>query len=194
MNFLAHIYLSGTDEELIIGNFIADSVKGRKYLEYPEGIQKGILLHRAIDSYTDTHPIVRQSTSRLFKNYGHYNGVIVDILYDHFLAANWERYSEAPLDIFVSNFYKLLQSNFLVLPKNIQQFLPYMIKDNWLQSYESIEGIGRILSQMNERTNRRSKMNLAIVELEDHYQKFGEEFTAFFQELQEYVAEKLSTL
>lgn len=194
MNFLAHIYLSGTNEELIIGNFIADSIKGRKYLDYPKEIQKGILLHRAIDYYTDTHPIVRQSTARLFENYGHYSGVIVDILYDHFLAANWEKYSDVPLDEFVTSFYNLLQDNFPVLPKNIQQFLPYMIKDNWLQSYASIKGIGRILSQMNERTKKRSRMNLAIVELEDHYDEFEEEFTAFFEELQDYVAEKVSTL
>ena len=194
MNFLAHIYLSGTNEELIIGNFIADSIKGRKYLDYPKEIQKGILLHRAIDYYTDTHPIVRQSTARLFENYGHYSGVIVDILYDHFLAANWKRYSDVPLDKFVACFYDLLQDSFPVLPKNIQQFLPYMIRDNWLQSYASINGIGRILSQMNERTEKRSRMNLAIVELEDHYEEFEEEFTAFFEELQNYVAEKVSTL
>ena len=76
MNFLAHIFLSGKDENLTIGNFIADSVKGKKYLKYPAGIQKGIILHRAIDSYTDTHPVVRKSTSRLFKTYSHYLSLI----------------------------------------------------------------------------------------------------------------------
>ena len=73
---------------VVIGNFIADGIKGKKYLEYPAAIQKGILLHRAIDSYTDSHPVVRQSSKRLHANYGHYSGVIVDILYDHFLASN----------------------------------------------------------------------------------------------------------
>jgi acyl carrier protein phosphodiesterase len=194
MNFLAHIYLSGEDEELIIGNFIADSVKGKKYLNYPKGIGRGIILHRAIDYYTDTHPIVKQSTSRLFETYGHYNGVIVDILYDHFLAANWQHYSDIPLDEYVGTFYDLLQSNLEILPKNIQQFLPYMIRDNWLLSYASIEGIGKILHQMNERTNRVSNMNSAVVELEAHYEEFENEFTLFFEELQAFTQKKIKTL
>lgn len=194
MNFLAHIYLSGKDEELIIGNFIADSVKGNKYLDYPEGIQKGIVLHRAIDYYTDTHPIVKQSTSRLFETYGHYNGVIVDILYDHFLAANWKRYSNVPLDEFVARFYDLLQDNLEILPKNVQQFLPYMISDNWLLSYATIKGIGKILHQMNERTKRVSKMNTAVIELEDHYEEFETEFTQFFEELELFAKTKIKEL
>ncbi len=99
MNFLAHIYLSGNDTDLIIGNFIADGIKGKKYKKFSPGIQKGILLHREIDTFTDAHPIVRQSTKRLHKNYGHYSGIIVDILYDHFLAKNWSRYSDVPLEI-----------------------------------------------------------------------------------------------
>lgn len=194
MNFLAHIYLSGQDEELVIGNFIADSVKGRKYLDYPEGIKNGIILHRAIDYYTDTHPIVRQSTSRLFETYGHYSGVIVDILYDHFLAANWQHYSNIPLDEFVETFYDLLQNNRSVLPKNVQQFLPYMIRDNWLLSYATVKGIGKILHQMNERTNKVSKMNTAVVELRAHYADFGKEFSLFFEELQTFTERKIKTL
>ena len=194
MNFLAHIYLSGEDEELIIGNFIADSIKGKKYLDYPEGIQKGIILHRAIDYYTDTHPIVRKSTSRLFDKYSHYSSVIVDILYDHFLAHNWKDYSDVPLNVFVTRFYGLLQANIHVLPKNVQQFLPFMIRDNWLLSYASIEGIGRILQQMNDRTNKVSKMNFAVNELRMHYGDFEKEFSLFFNELQIFVSEKIKEL
>ena len=194
MNFLAHIYLSGTDKELIIGNFIADSLKGKSYLKYPVGIQRGVVLHRAIDFYTDTHPTVRKSISRLFGTYGHYSGIIVDIIYDHFLASHWEKFSHVALDLFVSDFYELLQSHYPVLPKPVQQFLPYMIKDNWLLSYATLEGIGRILYQMNERTKRRSKMNFAIVELEEHYEDFETEFLSFFEELQIFVQAKTESL
>ena len=194
MNFLAHIYLSGTDKELIIGNFIADSLKGKSYLKYPVGIQRGVVLHRAIDFYTDTHPTVRKSISRLFGTYGHYSGIIVDIIYDHFLASHWEKFSHVALDLFVSDFYELLQSHYPVLPKPVQQFLPYMIKDNWLLSYATLEGIGRILYQMNERTKRRSKMNFAIVELEEHYEDFETEFLSFFEELRIFVQAKTESL
>lgn len=101
MNFLAHIYLSGNNEMITIGNFMADGIRGETYKKYPVDIQKGILLHREIDTFTDAHPIVRQSTKRLHKNYGHYSGVIVDILYDHFLAKNWSAYSPVLLNSFV---------------------------------------------------------------------------------------------
>lgn len=194
MNFLAHIFLSGEDEERIIGNFIADSVKGKKHLQYPEGVKNGIILHRAIDFYTDTHPTVRKSKARLFKRYGHYNGVIVDILYDHFLAADWSSYSPVPLKEFVNGFYQMLQQHFEILPKPVQQFLPFMIKDNWLLSYATVDGIGKILYQMDQRTGKRSKMNFAVTELEEHYSEFKAEFTSFFSELQDFSGEKIKEI
>ncbi|MBZ0326568.1 MAG: acyl carrier protein phosphodiesterase [Altibacter sp.] len=194
MNFLAHIYLSGEDEAVIVGNFIADGIKGKRYLKYPPQIQKGILLHRAIDSYTDQHPIVKQSTARLHKNYGHYSGVIVDILYDHFLAKNWKQYHTQPLDEYVEIFYELLRKNFQILPGRIQRMMPYMIADNWLLSYATIPGISKILSQMNLRTKNISKMNYAVIELEQYYSEFEAEFTAFFEELIQYTKNKLVEL
>ncbi|MFD2518505.1 acyl carrier protein phosphodiesterase [Salinimicrobium flavum] len=194
MNFLAHIYLSGTNEDLIIGNFIADSIKGKKYLNYPAGIQKGILLHRAIDSFTDTHPVVRNSTSRLHKNYGHYSPVIIDIFYDHFLAANWEEYSNVALEDYIAGFYRLLQKNFSILPAPIQRFMPYMVEENWLLSYSSITGISKILHQMNLRTKKRSKMDEAVNELREFYAEFGQDFKTFFPELLEYSQQKIKEL
>ena len=194
MNFLAHIYLSGDDEAIIIGNFIADGIKGRRYEKFPAPIAKGILLHRAIDSFTDSHPTVHQSTARLHKNYSHYSGVIVDILYDHFLAKNWNRYSDVPLEDYVQNFYGLLRKNFTTLPPRIQKMMPYMIADNWLLSYATIEGIGKILAQMNVRTKGISKMNLAVAELQKYYGEFEAEFTSFFKELIAYSQQKLLAL
>jgi acyl carrier protein phosphodiesterase len=194
MNFLAHIYLSGDDEGITIGNFIADGVKGKRYRKFPQQIRKGILLHRAIDSYTDSHPTVKQSTKRLHENYGHYSGVIVDILYDHFLAKNWKDYHDIPLDEYVENFYEMLRNNFEVLPTRIQRMMPYMISDNWLLSYATIPGISKILNKMNVRTKGISKMNFAVLELEEFYTEFEEEFTSFFAELIDYSKNKLAQL
>jgi len=194
MNFLAHIYLSGEDEGVTIGNFIADGIKGKRYQKYPQSIQRGILLHRAIDSYTDSHPTVRKSTKRLHENYGHYSGVIVDILYDHFLAKNWKEYHDTPLDIYVDDFYEMLRNSYEVLPTRIQRMMPYMISDNWLLSYATIKGISKILDQMNVRTKGISKMNFAVLELEEFYAEFEEEFTSFFAELKTYSNNKLAQL
>ncbi|HLW32088.1 MAG TPA: acyl carrier protein phosphodiesterase [Aequorivita sp.] len=194
MNFLAHIYLSGDEEEIIIGNFIADGIKGNRYLKYPPNIAKGILLHRAIDTFTDAHPTVRKSTARLHKNYGHYSGVIVDILYDHFLAKNWSQYCITPLEEFAQNFYALLQKHFTQLPTRIQKMMPIMIANNWLLSYATVEGIGKILTQMNIRTQGVSKMDKSVNELVEFYDEFEADFTSYFEELREFSKQKLISL
>lgn len=194
MNYLAHIYLSGEDEHLKIGNFIADSVKGRKFIGFPEKVKKGIILHRAIDTFTDSHPVVKKSVHRLFPVYSHYSAVIVDILYDHFLAANWSEYSKVPLEKYVAEFYDLLNENFDILPKRVKHFLPYMIRDNWLLNYATIEGIGKILFQMDQRTKNRSQMQLATTELKLYYSEFEEEFRSFFTDLENFCTEQITKL
>ena len=183
MNYLAHIYLSGDNDLVTIGNFIADGIKGKRYKKYSKDIQIGILLHRHIDTYTDAHKTVRLSTKRLHKKYSHYSGVIVDILYDHFLAKNWASYCDTPLDEYIENFYDSLEANYDILPSRIQKMMPYMLADNWLLSYASIDGISRVLDGMNRRTKNRSSMNEALVELEEFYTEFESEFSAFFDEL-----------
>ena len=183
MNFLAHVYLSFNHPEITIGNFIADQIRANKYKHLPVNIQKGIVLHRAIDTFTDSHPTPKKSSKRLHKNYGHYSRVIVDIYYDHFLAKNWTNYSTIPLDTFVADFYGLLHDNYELLPKSTQRMMPYMIADNWLLNYSNLDGISRVLNGMNKRTNNKSKMNLAIADLQTHYNAFEAEFLSFFSEL-----------
>ncbi|WP_297692258.1 acyl carrier protein phosphodiesterase [uncultured Eudoraea sp.] len=190
MNFLAHIYLSFGDDEITIGNFIADSIRGNKYKHLPDRIQKGILLHREIDTYTDSHPIAKTSSKRLHNNYSHYSRVIVDIFYDHFLAKNWKQYSDTPLELYVDNFYDLLKDNITILPDNTKRMIPYMISDNWLLNYAKMDGISRVLSGMNRRTNNKSKMNYAILDLEKDYDAFEGEFTSFFKELEAFSKQK----
>jgi acyl carrier protein phosphodiesterase len=194
MNFLAHIYLSFNDDEVTIGNFIADSIRGNKYKHLPDNVQKGILLHRYIDTFTDAHPTVRQSTKRLHENYSHYSGVIVDIFYDHFLAKNWKDYSDIPLADFVDNFYKILETNYTILPEKIKHMMPYMISDNWILNYANLEGIDQVLKGMNRRTKNISKMNFAILDLEKYYDEFEKEFSSFFQELIDFSKQKYKSL
>lgn len=194
MNFLAHIYLSGDNDLLKIGNFMADSIRGHKYEEYPTEIRKGILLHRAIDSFTDTHPIYRQSKHRLHEKYGHYSGVIMDIFYDHFLAKNWNNYSDEKLEVYAEQFYNLLKNNYEILTERTKGMMPYMIGRNWLVSYASIEGLEMILFQMDHRTKNRVAMHESIVELQQFYTEFETEFQLFFEALQQHCHEKLAEI
>ena len=194
MNFLAHIYLSGDNEMITIGNFIADSIKGKQYQNYPNIIQVGILLHRQIDTFTDAHPTVRLSTKRLHSRYGHYSGVIVDILYDHFLAKNWSSYCEISLNIYVDDFYESLRKHSDLLPSRIEYMMPYMLADNWLLNYAEIEGIQNVLNGMNRRTKNRVGMDRATDELKEFYEEFEQEFTSFFEELRSFSDRKLADL
>lgn len=194
MNFLAHIYLSGDNDLIKIGNFMADGIRGKHFESYPLEIQKGIILHRAIDTFTDAHPIFRQSTKKLHEKYHHYAGVIVDVFYDHFLAKNWNTYSDENLDHFVARFYQSLQDNHAFLSERTKEIMPYMIKQNWLVSYQTVEGINRILTQMDQRTKNESKMRFATHELSEFYLEFEKEFTNFFQELILFSNTKITTL
>ncbi|ALM50374.1 ACP phosphodiesterase [Flavobacterium psychrophilum] len=189
MNFLAHIYLSGDNDLVKLGNFMADGIHG-KPTDFPADVQKGILLHRAIDTYTDAHPIFRQGTKRLHARYHHYAGVIMDIYYDHFLAKNWAKYHSDSLEDFVAAFYKALENNYDILTERTKGMMPHMIQHNWLVSYATTDGIGKILTQMDHRTKLKSGMRTSIDELLEFYDEYEAEFTAFFEEMRAYVKEK----
>lgn len=193
MNFLAHIYLSGDNDLVKIGNFMADGIHGKPD-NFPADVQKGILLHRAIDTYTDSHPIFRQGTKRLHARYHHYAGVIMDIYYDHFLAKNWANYSNEPLESYTAAFYKSLEDNYDILTERTKGLMPHMIQYNWLASYATTEGIERILTQMDHRTKNKSGMRTSIDELLEFYTDYEAEFTAFFEDMLTYVKEKLKEL
>ncbi len=105
---------------------MADGIRGHDYEHYPIEVQKGILLHRAIDTFTDAHPVFRQSKHRLHEKYGHYSGVIMDIIYDHFLAKNWATYSNEKLEDYAERFYKSLRDNFDWLTPKTQGIMPYI--------------------------------------------------------------------
>jgi len=194
MNFLAHIYLSGDNDLVKIGNFMADRIRGHSYENYPDEIRKGILLHRSIDSFTDMHPVYRQSKHRLHEKYGHYSGVIMDILYDHFLAKNWKTYSDEKLENYAEKFYTLLTNNQELLTERVKGMLTYMIGRNWLVSYATIEGLEMIMFQMDHRTKNRVAMHESIVELKEFYTEFENEFTLFFEALRQHCKEKLAAL
>ena len=194
MNFLAHIYLSGDNDLMKIGNFMADGIHGKHFDTFPMEIQKGIILHRSIDTFTDAHPIFRQSTKRLHTNYHHYSGIIVDIFYDHFLAKNWSHYSNEKLEDYSERFYQSLRDNYNDLTPKTQKMMPYMIEYNWLLSYQTIEGIQSVLAKMDTRMKYDSNMRFSVAELKMFYSDFEQEFTAFFAELVVHSNQKIQTL
>lgn len=194
MNFLAHLYLSDSNTKLMTGNFIADHIHGNRFTHFDPEIQKGIFLHRHIDTFTDEHLIVRKSKRRLHARYGHYRGIIIDIFYDHFLAKNWHEYSAIPLDLFVQGVYDLLERQNDDLPKKTQDLLPFMIQYDWLYNYQFFGGIQKVLNGMNKRTHLQSQMHLALEDLQIHYIEFEKDFRLFFEDLRTFTKENIIQL
>jgi hypothetical protein len=188
MNYLAHLYLSGDNHEIMIGNFIADHVKGRQIELFDSEIVKGIKLHRLIDEFTDSHKVVERSKIRLRSEFSKYAPVIVDVFYDHYLAVKWDQYHHEELTVYASNFYELLNRNNHRLPLRTQQMIEYMIPQNWLLNYKTVAGINKTLTGMSKRTKFESRMDEAAIYLDRYYTEFENEFNEYFEELRAYVS------
>ena len=173
LNFLAHTYLSGCNEEIIVGNFMGDYVKGKNYLLFPEQVKKGILIHRDIDSFTDMHQITRSNKQRVASRYHKYAGIIIDIFYDHFLASLWDNYSDLPLQDFVSRTYDLLKRNYKVLPDAIKRWFPTFLENNWMMAYQTVDGIELVLERMSANTSLPNHAAYAVEVLRISMQSSG---------------------
>lgn len=183
MNFLAHLYLSGDSDQVMLGNFIADFIKGKEAESYQRDVYLGILLHREIDFFTDRHRQVAESKQRLWQRHRHYSSVIVDIFYDHFLAKTWHEYSITPLEDFACHAYSTIQRFDNLLPQKVKQVLPHMIVNNWLVNYGKLEGINRAMQGIARRASFPSEMAGAIEDLQKDYERFENDFRIFFPEL-----------
>ena len=190
MNFLAHAYLSFDNPDLMVGNFIADFVKGNNHLLHPEPIKNGILLHRDIDQFTDLHQQVRISKRRLYQHYSHYAGVIVDMYFDHFLAANFYKFSNSSLEGFTQYVYQTVRQ-YHALPEKAEKMLHYMSRGNWLLSYAKIKGIERALQGISQRTRFNSGLEQAGQTLRIDYRSFHEDFMIFFPDVVSYAKQQI---
>lgn len=187
MNYLAHIYLSGESDEIKLGNFIGDFVKGKQFMKYPPNVAKGILLHRQIDSFTDSHRLINECIVKLRPGFGKYSGIVIDVFLDHFLAVNWHHYSHEKLSTFTKDFHAILLSNFFQLPSQVKMFLPFLIQNKRLQSYVSFDGIEKTLRIMVSHTSLPSETEYAMNILEEEYEFFNHAFNMFFPEMIQFV-------
>lgn len=183
MNFLAHLYLSGDNRDIIIGNFIADHVKGNKIASFSPAIRAGISLHRSIDQFTDSHPVVRESVERIRAEFRKYAGVVVDMYFDHFLSAGWADWSTEPLQDFTARMYAIINASEGILPPRTKHMIPYMTNHDWLGSYGNFDGLNRALSGMARRTPFYSNMETASETLRIDYAFYQDSFNRFFPEL-----------
>lgn len=190
MNFLAHTFLSCDDDHLLLGNFLADFLKNKEVLLLPESIQKGIFLHRKIDSFTDQHPLVKQGTRRLQARHRKYSPVIIDIFYDYLLANNWSRYTEESLEDFTQRIYKILSDNIALMPPRLQDRVANMIAHDWLMSYGQKDGLAYTFRRVQERVSKPEQFMEVMNSLDRDMDVLTVEFNAFFPEAIQFVREE----
>ncbi len=178
----------------MIGNFIADTVKKSEWPMYKTRVVHGIQLHHKIDFYTDNHPVVDRSKKRLRPNHSKYSPVVADIIYDHFLASQYQQIYNVELNDFASRVYKLLRKRWDELPKPIKHMVPYMEKGNWLVNYGNKEGLTRVFRGMSRRASFKNQMQDATKDLFHQYEAFQADFDAFYPDLQQYCAAEIGKM
>jgi acyl carrier protein phosphodiesterase len=202
LNHLAHCLLSFGNEDVLIGNFIGDYIKGNRWQEYPPGMQRGLLLHRAIDAFTDAHPMTDRSVARLRRFAGRYTPPVVDILYDHLLSIHWDQHvpntifpteTGAPvsLDVFAENTYKMLQNRVGDMPPPMQERLPRMLAGRFLHTYTTKEGMTWVMDWFSRRLPADFDPKATLAFFFENISDFSEDFNTFFPDLLEHARQKI---
>ena len=186
MNWLAHLFLSGPDIRVQLGSLLADVKKGREWEGMSEAFEAGLTLHRKIDSFADSHPVFKQSKERLGKS-GRLRGVVVDLVYDHMLARNWERFSTRPLRDFIDGFYDAARKEVLICPEEAIHFLQSIVEQDRLGSYGETEGMLRALERIDARLSvalkKRECASSYFPRIIERYQELESDFLKFFPEV-----------
>jgi acyl carrier protein phosphodiesterase len=180
MNYLAHMFLSDNTPLSMLGNFMGDFVKGNVEGKFPQEIVDGIIRHRRIDHFIDSHSIVSSSKKLISEARCRFSGIIIDVLYDHFLSRNWNLYSTTGLNDFIEIVYKNLHNHRMGIPPAAELCIEKMIKEDWLSSYGSVEGIDKTFKRISERLRRENNLCSAVEELEIHCQVLNTHFLRFF--------------
>jgi len=188
MNYLAHLYLADNTAHSLLGNLMADFVKGKLDDNYPPELLKGIKLHRQVDKYTDNHDIFRLSKKRVRKDLSRYAGILIDVYYDHFLATNWELYSQTSLNHQLDIWLDTLDTNYeFEIPEKLEIVLETLQKDKWILNYKNLDGIEKALVRISQRIRFKNNLSSGIHDLKDNYDELNKDFKCFFPQLLAFV-------
>jgi len=182
MNYLAHAFLSNNDEDLLIGNFIADHLRGNNFTGLSQRTIEGVLLHRRIDTFTDAHPEFKKSKRIFYEGFEKYSGILIDIYFDYFLAKDFKRYSGVSLEEFSKKVYKVYSDNQKLLPQSSSRFLEYVIKNNIYLSYSKIQGIETVLNHLSHRIKHHVQLDDSVKIFKHNETELQNNFDLFFKD------------
>lgn len=189
MNYLAHLYLAGDNPQHQVGHLLGDFVKSREIDGYPAGIRAGIRMHQRVDAFSEAHPVFAASRRRFEAPYRRYAGIIVDLVYDHFLAKHWREHATTDLSQFTTAVYAVLRRHENEMPPRLRRILPHMIADDWLGSYQDLGNIGRALTGISRRLRRENPLASSMEAVKANYEGLEVDFGRFFPDLERYSRE-----
>ncbi|MAT55579.1 MAG: hypothetical protein CMN32_13965 [Saprospirales bacterium] len=193
MNFLAHLFLTRSDESITVGNYLGDFLTNRQVSKLPKAIQEGVTIHRLIDQFTDEHPLVREGAELLKPKHGRYAPVVLDVMFDFLLARNWERFAGGlGIRNFADQTYRVLLEATPLMPEKIAERTERMVAADWLVHYATFEGIDYTFSRMKVRSSRPKSIENAAATMMDHLEELNERFIRFFPELINFVNEEMA--
>lgn len=193
MNFLAHAYLAAPDGALIAGGVIGDWIKGpldRSPL--PPDLLRGVALHRAIDSFADRDPAFLRSRARISAPHRRWSGVLIDMYYDHLLAAHWSDWHEAPLGDFVGGVYAALDQHTADLHPEVRPVMRLMASEDWLGSYASLDGLADVLARMSRRARQPNPLTEGTADLIACRADFAADFAEFLPAARDFARDWIS--
>ena len=183
MNHLAHALLSGGDDDVRLGGLMGDFVRGAIDVRLPEGVRRGIALHRAIDSWTDAHAAIVSARGLFEPPFRRYAGILVDIWFDHLLARDFTRWSAVPLREFSDSTAALLERERARLPESMHAFVRYMRANGLLAAYADRAVIARVFAGVGSRLKRANPVAEGLNEIERLEPELEELFAAFYPQL-----------
>ncbi|MDK7374461.1 MULTISPECIES: ACP phosphodiesterase [Weeksella] len=185
MNYVAHQVLSFGDPNLQLGNLLGEVVKGNQYQQYSPNLQKGILLHRQIDTFTDAHPIVKESTALLHADQGKFSPIVIDVIFDYFLIQHWETFVTQPFKSFKKNCYQLFKTSEQIFPPKLQYIIYHLLLHDWFENYTTLEGVALTLRNIGKRTKFENRLANSLPILRQHLPELERNFFSFYPQLEQ---------
>lgn len=185
MNYVAHQVLSFDDPNLQLGNLLGEVVKGNQHQKYSPNLQQGILLHRHIDTFTDAHPIVKESSALLHADQGKFSPIVIDVVFDYFLIQHWENFVAQPFESFKQNCYQLFRNSEQTFPPKLQYIVHHLLLHDWFENYASLEGVALTLHNIGKRTKFENHLDNTLPILRQHLSALENNFLAFYPQLEQ---------
>ncbi|MEZ8100878.1 acyl carrier protein phosphodiesterase [Vibrio bivalvicida] len=184
MNYLAHLHIADYCKSNLLGNLLGDFVKGNPEVQFPAYIAQGVRLHRYIDSYTDQHNMVIQAKCLFPNGVRRFSGIALDVFWDHCLAKRWSEYHPFTLSHFCQEAQKQVEiDNDYLLPERFVRVSCAMWQGRWLESYEHMGNIERVLQRMSSRTPRMERLSECFPYIERNYEQLNETFSTFYSDV-----------